>query len=1069
MIPGGGGDGGANGSTRRNWSTVTHDMLSLAQHHPQFYLQLFIYVLEDIMMVLPTTSTNMNDPNHDYHSSSSSSSSSSTVVTARDIRQFKDILKGYSPAHDVESHHRPNESWQNHSNHHHNQSPTTLLEFLFQLVIQIFDATFHSSNHNHIHNGSHGEMEDSSSLAINNDTDGPTILLCIKAIRNAFTWTTMEFLGSSLIMHQMFQLMMHTVHRYHHHHTSLEIRYEIMKETFTSWKEFVTSCHVVSPPTTSTEQPLTTTTSSSIQSTLDPKLVIIGHMLECIHATQWLPATVPQSTGPQYYSCANNISSGGSSSCSIPNLVTVSPDPTTTEESSISSDMMEVIISVATLINTMALEILPLYRQEGHSCIMLENLFQQVFDLSIRTFAYDDIDVSAEILPFIVRLSCYMVESGGSCRNDSSNPMDDSQRFLHHIPLILNILYQQMKYPNDFSYGNDENGANDDDDDEAAEEIMFRTELCQVYKKLVSVAPSACLQFLRESLLALSTTTTESPSTATHLNLAAASTPDLEAMLRLFYVFCEGVRPAPGLKVVMRNEAFCNMLQTLHDSNITQHPHPEVLCLYYDNAVRYYPFYLGSERRDLLSKLLNAMTGSTGLQHPHPRVRSRCCYLFLKLVQVTITLLTPNVETAVTGILSLLNNPGLLLRADDTLYLFETIGLLLGKTGLEISQQQHYLRAVITPHVRTIESALAVIDQYTSGTSSTGLPESDDILIQNSSILSSSIAAITNLSKGFTNPSHEIAALLTETLHITLKVLQKLPSNENIRNKSMVLVQRMIVCVGQNILDTIPFILQLLVQWSTCDDILFVAQILNQLCIKFKQNAIPAIDGTIIPFLEKCQSLVPTLQDIVYDSAIAGLPPHIETEQLAIRKLSYVVLQHIVTNQVTGVLFSSVNIGHLEAILRLMYDGVICVPDPTVKKTCLRFFRALIEQAKTIPPPTIEANLRYEHGILVFIGENVIPKTLQFLITSSNRRQYINDANGTRVTAELGQLIYTFRQVCENDVEHTKLYQTSLDILKNDFQRQNIDGHLLQEQLQQAKNGDDYVSSIQNAIKEMKK
>ena len=623
-----------------------------------------------------------------------------------------------------------------------------------------------------------------------------------------------------------------------------------------------------------------------------------------------------------------------------------------------------------------------------------------------------------------------------------------------------------MKSPAGFSYGNDENDATTEDDDEAAEEILFRTELCKVYKKLVTAAPSLCLQFIKESILAVAMAIPQSAKQTTNLNLAASSTPEIEAVLRLLYVFCEAIRPAPGLKVVMQIEAFCSILYTLHQSNIAQHPHHAVLCLYYENAVRYYPFYLSPGNGDALSTLLNAMTCTSGLQHPHPFVRSRCCFLFLKLVQVTISLLTPYVETAVTGILSLLNSAGLLLRADDTLYLFEAIGLLLGKTGLEASQQQQYLRAVIAPHVRTIESASAVINQSSRNAPETMSPESDDIMDQNWVILSSSIAAITNLSKGFTKPSHEVAMLLTETLHITLNVLQTVPSNEQIRNKSMVLVQRMIICIGENVLVTMPHFLQYFVQWSTCDDVQFVAQIMNQLCIKFKEKAIPAIDAAVLPFLEKCQSLVPTLQNSTHDIADVVLPPHLETEQLAIRKLSYIVLQHIVTYQVAGVLFTTINVGHLESILRLMFDGVINVADPIVKKTCLRFFRALIEQMKTIPKTTFELPTRYENGILVFVGENVIPDVFQLLATSSNRRQYVNDANGARVTAELGQLMNTFRTACDAEVEHKNLYRSSIGCLKANLSSPSIEVCLLQEYLQQADSANDFVILIQNAIQE---
>jgi hypothetical protein len=55
------------------------------------------------------------------------------------------------------------------------------------------------------------------------------------------------------------------------------------------------------------------------------------------------------------------------------------------------------------------------------------------------------------------------------------------------------------------------------------------------------------------------------------------------------------------------------------------------------------------------------------------------------------------VETAVSGIQGLLQSNSVQLRLDDTLNIFETIGFLLGKTGLDAAEQQRRLTQVILP------------------------------------------------------------------------------------------------------------------------------------------------------------------------------------------------------------------------------------------------------------------------------------------------------------------------------------------------------------------------------------
>jgi exportin-T len=130
--------------------------------------------------------------------------------------------------------------------------------------------------------------------------------------------------------------------------------------------------------------------------------------------------------------------------------------------------------------------------------------------------------------------------------------------------------------------------------------------------------------------------------------LSSATTSDMEAALRLVYHYCEGIRPPPGLKVVMTNDTFRAVLVALHQSDITDHVHPEVLVLYYDTSVRYYPIFL--DQPELLPKVLENLSGKKGLQHSHPRLSSRSCYLLLRLVKSVIQVMRPYVETAVTGI-----------------------------------------------------------------------------------------------------------------------------------------------------------------------------------------------------------------------------------------------------------------------------------------------------------------------------------------------------------------------------------------------------------------------------------
>jgi hypothetical protein len=806
-----------------------------------------------------------------------------------------------------------------------------------------------------------------------NTTDDLTVL-ALQTVKAFFIWTELAFLGADN-SHRVLELLLMSLRP----GRDAAISYA----AFQAWQEWITSASVMNNESNRANQ-------TSIQSDRDPKLPVMMAVLERLHEYNLLPYK-------------------GESEADI-----------------------EVVIEIAKLINIMGLEVLPVWEQQQQQQQQLnpqhlpnntvQTLLNQILDMFFRAFAYDDIDVSTAVLPLATRLTVSMEHQEQQQHSHSESESSNGHRNGHgqhqggirqHLSQLLNTLYSQLQYPEGFGY--------DYEDEDDAEEEVFRTELCKLYYKIVRAAPAVCLQFICEATAQLMTQ-----------SIAAAPTPSLEATLRLLYHYCEGIRPSPGMKVVMRNDNFCALLVALHNSDVTSHAHHEVLCLYYETAVRYFPIFQQKEHTHLLSRVLQAMTGTRGLQHDHPRVRSRCCYQLLRLVKSVAALLRPFVETAVSGIQELLSNPSLELRPDDTLYLFETMGLLLGKTGLEAPDQLRYLTQLMTPHVRSIEATLAT----------PGLTRDAD---HYGELLSSSIAALAHLSKGFSKPSEEVQMILVETVNIAWRVLEALPTSDHVRNKSMVLLPRMIQCVGEKVLPKIPQFLYLLIEHATAEDILFVSQLFNQTCIKFKQDAVPVIDGSLLPFLRKCHSLVPAQEEV----ADTDIPPHLRTEQLSIQKLVFVVLQTIVMQGATAVLTSPTNAGSLETVLQTMSDGAIYAADPVVKKSCLRFFRDLIDQWAG---PNANGQDFYRRGLLTFVCQTFVPGMLQSLLSPSFDE---TDAMLSRTVSDFASVLISVKTKSGTD----ELYQAMLTNLNADGR---FPAHVLE-----AFRGANSVEAVEACLKEI--
>jgi exportin-T len=602
---------------------------------------------------------------------------------------------------------------------------------------------------------------------------------------------------------------------------------------------------------------------------------------------------------------------------------------------------------------------------------------QKMMPLFFFFFSYEDIEVATEMMPLAQRL---IVSLGREteCRASANcaTAVEDFQ-VLKHLPQLLNVMYQQMRYPSDFQF--DYN-----DEDEAEEQIFRQVELRKLYLRIVKLCPDIALQFVCEALASLS------------VPISNSETSDLEASLRLVYHYSEGV--TQGNTVVIKNAAFRQVVVALHNSDIvaaspnenSRQVHREVLILYYDIIVRYY--LVLKEEPALLPKILEAMSGSMGLQHPHPRVRSRTTYLLLKLVKsLAGDVMRPFVETAVGGIQSLLASPSYFpMEPDDSLYLFETVGLLVGKTGVDEQAQERFLSTVLAPHINNINDSLK----------SPNATRDKDYYGQS---LSQSVAAMAFLSKGFVNPGAGVKNVLMGTVCAALSVLQALPMSEAVRHKVMVFCQRMIQCLGDDFLPFAPTFLDLLIANCTSQDVLDVSQLMYHLCLKFKANALLAIDPALLPFLQKCQALTPSVEDV---AGHTNIPPHLLAEQMSIKKLPFCLFQHITNFKVTSVLLTSRNAPHLEAILRSMLDGVVSVPDPIIKRYCLIFFRELCDQWAADGSIPSEQHKALHNGFVRFMWETVVPGMFQTILDPAFREK---DAMHAKCVGEIGNVLASLK------------------------------------------------------------
>lgn len=323
--------------------------------------------------------------------------------------------------------------------------------------------------------------------------------------------------------------------------------------------------------------------------------------------------------------------------------------------SDVDATQVEALAATAELTNSAGLELIQGWENDPSS-VPASRHMEHCLEMAMLCLSYDSIDVSGPVIELIARC-LNSIEKKETEWNTSFGASNGETVCDKVISRILEIVGTRMAYPSDFRF--------DYEDEEESEEEMYRAQLRKLlFVRIVRLRKTAALHHVGVSLSAL-----PQP-------LSSAPTSDMEVALRLVYHYAEGRRPAPGAKTALKQDvSFREIIIALHQSDVTAHPHREVLLLYYDIGVRYATILKDSP--ELLTRLLGALSGKFGLQHSHERVRSRCCYLLLRLVKsVGAEVMRPHVEPIVDGIQTLLfpqanSSQPASIPPNDALYLFE--------------------------------------------------------------------------------------------------------------------------------------------------------------------------------------------------------------------------------------------------------------------------------------------------------------------------------------------------------------------------------------------------------------
>lgn len=582
------------------------------------------------------------------------------------------------------------------------------------------------------------------------------------------------------------------------------------------------------------------------------------------------------------------------------------------------------------------------------SSAMLLQLMPFVWDL----FAHESKDVSEEVFEIVNAVGTLIrVESTSTAQ--PSGGIEEIFKPSQYIPQILHGIYRQTRYP-------------EDSDSDVAEFEEYRRSLYKIYVNITRVRPNETLGFL---------TTLFTQGLSPQFN--ECDPRDLESFLSLVYRFKEGLTAVKNANNFDEpNSPLVEMVVEIHRRMLAATAvtpvHSSALLTYYDLAVRYSKVL--QNHAELIPAVLEMMFGASGLAHPVVTVRSRVCYLCLRLVKAIGASVHPHVSTMLQALqprLVISEEPEALARQldptflpyDDQLYLFELSGQVIAAlTPSSVAQELDVMEikyqcmtAVLTPLLQSLNGTLAV------GGAATTAEAVEEVGERAANILNAT-AHVLKAFKGNNCMNHH-QETFTQVLSAAAVVLQALGAQHpRVRSKVIFTLHRLTTVLdAEHFLGNVSAPLQQLMMSCEASDALEIVQLLDQLIIKHKDAMWAFFDEAVMPFVQHLCSLMPPRPDVPSATTPTGAAVAITTtkdapqlEREALQKYLYTFLLHLVSHRLDGVLVSPRNSAQLESLLLLVLEGCTDVEDANINRACFSISHELV--TRWVLPPAAPAD-----------------------------------------------------------------------------------------------------------------
>lgn len=547
---------------------------------------------------------------------------------------------------------------------------------------------------------------------------------------------------------------------------------------------------------------------------------------------------------------------------------------------------------------------------------------QRLFPLVVKLFAHPDDDVSGAVSEGIREYLQFMKQ----------RPYSGVQRDI--VRRILYVIVTKYKFEPDYDF--DSAGENE------ADFMEFRRTLKVLFDNIAQLDKELVLSVVQELVRTTLATWKTLPFQ------------DVEVAIAFLYLLGEAV-PQQSSEVISM------MIASLISSNVSSHPHTSVRLQFFETCARFEKLFTA----EMLPPIIAAFLDGRGLRSTNPNVRSRCSYLFSKMIKSNKSKLEGYVEEILCRLHDLLLLPEFnqamdpnKLSADDQLYLYEATAVLIITGQYSTEKKEQLLRQLLSP----------LMQSYTMYESQLMLqPLQSPLRQQMAEQMCHAIALTSRTSKAFTSIQTMRACCCVEIYIEAISVFGKAltlanptddPAVASVHTALRQFLHRMVVCLHSS--ELIPFMSHTL---GTMLGVQNAQQPIPQPCVNLLertrplQETIPLISQILAKFkrenLPIMQSSVPLMRDLFLPTVqliFKCLEVPIESsdqvslkDRQTLQRAYFGLIQAMVSADILTEVISPQETLQLEKVFSTIIQGAVDFPDPVAQKTCFSILRKMVE------------------------------------------------------------------------------------------------------------------------------